>query len=135
MKLYLVEANYSDVEFGYQIQFGIFDNYDVAKFQKEKWEKFFKTKKSEFSEKYKDLYSDENEDDEELWSEYFKDKSLFNQILNFDSIIIITKNLNDSNIESNFTDCSLDFQKLITDYSIEFNRENNLNNILNEQKI
>jgi len=104
MKLYLVEANFSDVEFGYQIQFGIFDNYDVAKFQKEKWEKFFKTKKSEFSEKYKDLYSDENEDDEELWSEYFKDKSLFNQILNFDSIIIITKNLNDSNIESNFTD-------------------------------
>jgi hypothetical protein len=135
MKLYLVEANFSDVEFGYQIQFGIFDNYDVAKFQKEKWEKFFKTKKSEFSEKYKDLYSDENEDDEELWSEYFKDKSLFNQILNFDSIIIITKNLNDSNIESNFTDCSLDFQKLIKDYSIEFNRENNLNNILNEPKI
>jgi hypothetical protein len=135
MKLYLVEANFSDVEFGYQIQFGIFDNYDGAKFQKEKWEKFFKTKKSEFSEKYKDLYSDENEDDEELWSEYFKDKSLFNQILNFDSIIIITKNLNDSNIESNFTDCSLDFQKLIKDYSIEFNRENNLNNILNEPKI
>jgi len=135
MKLYLVEANFSDVESGYQIQFGIFDNYDGAKFQKEKWEKFFKTKKSEFSEKYKDLYSDENEDDEELWSEYFKDKSLFNQILNFDSIIIITKNLNDSNIESNFTVCSLDFQKLIKDYSIEFNRENNLNNILNEPKI
>ena len=135
MKLYLVEANFSDVESGYQIQFGIFDNYDGAKFQKEKWEKFFKTKKSEFSEKYKDLYSDENEDDEELWSEYFKDKSLFNQILNFDSIIIITKNLNDSNIESNFSGCSLDFQKLIKDYSIEFNRENNLNNILNEPKI
>jgi hypothetical protein len=134
MKLYLVQSNFSDAETFYQINFGIFDNYDLAKFQKEKWEKFFKTKKSEFSEKYKDLYN-EGEDDEDLWSSYFKDKSIFRQILDFDSIEIITSDLNDSNIESNFTEISPDFKKLITNYSIEFNREQNLNNILNEPKV
>lgn len=134
MKLYSVQGSFCNHDYYYYIDFGTYDDSNLAKLQKEKWERFFKNKKSEFDNRYENLYSDDEEYDE-LWSEYYKDKQKFGPVFDFESIVILETSLNNDDISSKFLDFDQDFQKSIKDYSIKFNREQNLNNILNEPKV
>jgi hypothetical protein len=108
---------------------GVFDNLRDAEFNKVKWTTFFETKKTEIFDEFTDKM-DENGDfiDDKIEYDYFKKISLFRPIFDFKNINITKIEINKSLIYD--ISQSSELETIMKEFSIKYNRESNLNNLL-----
>lgn len=130
MKIYLVEAQFQSYESYYEQIVGVFDDQGLAEFHKEKWLTFFKTKYQEIFDPFLEL-RDEDGDwiSDEVENDYYKKQTEFRLILEFDNVVVRQLRLNEDWMNMNYfrTENQYDMMK---QFSIEYNREHNLNKLL-----
>lgn len=143
--IYLVEAQFNSYDSYYTQIVGIFDDPKMAKLTQKKWDTFFEDKKKEIFGPFNDKsMRDENDDwvNDEIEHDYYQNESEYRLILEFRNIIIRELKLNEDWLNSdyirNFTQsfCITSSESqlnLMKQFSIEYNREQNLNELVDDK--
>jgi hypothetical protein len=129
MEIYLVEAQFQSYDSYYEQIVGVFDNEELAEFHKEKFN-FFKTKHQEIFEPFLELRDEDGYwISDEVENDYYKKQKEYSLIYEFSDIVIRQLKLNEDWMNMNYfrTENQYDMMK---QFSIEYNREHNLNKLL-----
>ena len=145
MEIYLVQAQFQSYDSYYEQIVGVFDNEELAEFHKEKWLTFFKTKHQEIFDPFLEL-RDEDGDwiSDEVENDYYKKQSECSLIYEFSNVVIrqivglwhtyaflklLDTPINEDWLNMDYfrTEKQYDMMK---QFSIEYNREHNLNKLI-----
>ena len=139
MNIYIVEAQFQTYDSYYEQMVGVFDDLKLAEFHKEKWLNFFQTKREEiFGPFEKDSARDEYGDwiSDEVENDYYKRQSEYRLIFDFQNVSLLNRKLNKDWLSMDYirfpnygTEQQFDLMK---QFSIEYNREYNLNKLIGE---
>jgi hypothetical protein len=129
--VYLVEVEFNSYDNYYRIPLGTFDSLEVAQFNKDKWETFYKTKKEEIFSKYDSRdYRDEDGDVLEIYEdEYYENVSKFSDIYNYEGVYITNFELNSPCLP---TSSNSEYMTMTDQWNTQWEREHKLNNILSK---
>jgi hypothetical protein len=142
MVIFSVEANFEGFEARhkchtgdswYQKSLGVFDSLELAQFNKDKWEKFYKTKKEEIFTKYSlPEYRDEDGDIlDEYENDYYVNQSIYADVYYFQDIWINKFELNAPNLPLvDLNDSHEGYNHVITQWNTEWERDYKINNLL-----
>jgi hypothetical protein len=132
--LYLVEAQFQTYDYYYEQIVGIFDDIKLAEYHKNKWLYFFKLKYEEIFKEFDKSSIRNNDGDwisDEVENEYYRRKAEHSLIFDFRNITIHTLKLNEDWIKMYYVRTESQ-SKLMNQFSIEYNREYNLNKLIDE---
>jgi len=131
MDIYIVEAQFQTYDSYYEQMVGVFDDLKLAEFHKEKWLNFFQTKREEIFGPFESSRDDDGDwISDEVENDYYKRQSEYRLIFDFQNISIRNRKLNEDWLSMDYIRTEPQFD-LMKQFSIEYNREYNLNNLLN----
>lgn len=131
MNIYIVEAQFQTYDSYYEQMVGVFDDLKLAEFHKEKWLNFFQTKREEIFGPFESARDDDGDwISDEVENDYYKRQSEYRLIFDFQNISIRNRKLNEDWLIHTYIRTEPQFD-LMKQFSIEYNREYNLNNLLN----
>jgi hypothetical protein len=137
MDIYIVEARFQTYDSYYAQIVGIFDDQQIAEIHKNKWLFFFKNKYKEIFEPFLELRDEEGDwINDEVEDDYYRKKEEYSCIFRFCEIVVVSQlKLNEdllmNKIETSYRASDKEYD-LMKQFSIEYNREYNLNKLISE---
>lgn len=132
MNIYIVEAQFQTYDTYYEQIVGVFDDLKIAEYNKNKWIDFFKSKNEEIFGSFKDE-SIRDEDGDfisfEVEDDFYIKKYRYKLIFDFQDITIRNLKINEDWIKMGYLEKNEEFD-LMKQFSIEYNREYNINNLI-----
>lgn len=132
MDIYIVEAQFQTYDSYYEQMVGVFDDLKLAEFHKEKWLNFFQTKREEIFGPFESNLARDDDGDwisDEVENAYYKRQSEYRLIFDFQNISLRNRKLNEDWLSMDYIRTEPQFD-MMKQFSIEYNREHNLKNLL-----
>jgi hypothetical protein len=134
MNIYIVEAQFQTYDHYYEQMVGVFDELKIAEYNKNKWTDFFKLKNEEIFGPFEDKSIRDEDGDwisDEIENDFYRKQSEYRLIFDFRNITIRTLKINEDWINMGYVRTEPQFD-LMKQFSIEYNREYNLNKLIDE---
>jgi hypothetical protein len=137
MYIYIVEAKFQTYDSYYGQIVGVFNDQQIAELHKNKWLTFFKNKYKEIFEPFLELRDEEGDwVNDEVEDDYYRKKIEYSSFFEFNEIVVSQFKLNEDwltgKLGSFIYRASDKEYDLMKQFSIEYNREYNLNKLISE---
>jgi hypothetical protein len=132
MDIYIVEAQFQTYDSYYEQLVGVFGDLETAEFQKNKWITFFEEKQKEIFEPFQDESMRDSEGDwitDEVENDFYKKQSEYRLVSDFRNIVVRSLKLNQDWLSMDYIRSEPQFD-IMKQFSIEYNREHNLNKLI-----
>lgn len=132
MNIYIVEAQFQSYDSYYEQMVGVFDDQEKAEFHKEKWITFFKSKYQEIFDPFLTLRDGDGDwISDEVENDYYKKQSEYSLIHEYSDVVVRQLKLNEDWLSMDYFRTEKQFD-MMKQFSIEYNREHNLNKLISE---